>query len=154
MTLGPLSAAAVVLSLGAVLATRKASDRTAPLAAGAVAANVVLSLVVGGLLTSKLGRSTSLTLLDGALFYLLGFIAVCRFDRPLWLYALTAVTGLQTLSHAVYVAEVIPGHLHTVSLNILFAVQILCLIWGRFSAAEEDLKGPFVEDGPLAAKPA
>ena len=137
--MGPVSASLIALSALVVLATLRSPDRTVPALACYVALDLVASLLVHWTVHGFV-RATPLMIVDAAGLYVMGLMAVCRYDRPLWLYGLCAATGLECLSHIAYVTGWVGGDQHTLSLNVLFALQVASLILGRFSKPEDDLR--------------
>ena len=138
--IGPVAASILVLSAGAVARTWNSRDRGVPLLASYVAFGAALSLLIHMTTRGASGRSSPMMLVDAAGLYGMGLWAVCRLDRPLWLYGLTAVTAAQCGAHLLYVADMIPGDAHTLALNLLFLGQITCLVAGRDAAPEDNLR--------------
>ena len=136
--MGPVSASLIVASALLVLVTWKSPDRNVPALACYVALDLAASLLVHRSVHG-LGRASPLMVVDAAGFYIMGLMAVCRYDRPLWLHALCAATGLECVAHIAYLAGGIVGDQHTLALNILFAAQVASLVWGRFCKPEDDL---------------
>ena len=148
--MGPVSVSLIAVSAALVPATWKSPDRTVPALAGYVALDLVASLLVHWTVHGFV-RATPLMIVDAAGVYVMGLMAVCRYDRPFWLYTLCAATGLECLSHIAYVAGWIGGDQHTLSLNALFALQVASLIFGRFSKPEDDLRATLRDELVAAA---
>ena len=143
---GPVGVAVLVLSSGCVVATRKSRDRDVRLLARFIALSAALSLLVHLTVRGASGRASPMMLLDVAGLYVMGLWAVCRLDRPAWLYALISATAAQCCAHLLYVADLIPGDIHTLALNLLFLAQIGALVGGRYSTPEEDLRTPLLDE--------
>lgn len=129
---GLVAGAALVTALS--LGSR---DRAVTALALFVTADLLVSLLVHWTLRG-LGRSAPLMLMDCVGLYIMCLTAVCRLDRPRWLYGLCLATALQCLSHLLYVAGWISANGHILLLNLLFLAQLGCLVAGRWSAPEDE----------------
>ena len=127
--MGPVSLVLAAASLVVVYLARGADDRAVPILAWGLFGSLLLSLAIHTAFR-PLGRTTPLMLLDGVALYATGLMAICRFDRPRWLYALCAAFVLQCLSHLAYVCFLLSSNAHILSLNVLFALELLALVAG------------------------
>ena len=148
--MGPVSVSLIAASVVVVLVTLRSPDRNVPALACYVALDLVASLLVHSTFHG-LGRASPLMVVDAAGFYVMGLMAVCRYDRPLWLHALCVATGLECVAHIAYLSGWIVGDQHTLALNLLFAVQVAGLVWGRFCKPEDDLHALLREELGAAA---
>lgn len=150
--MGAVSDTLIAASALTTMVSLTSRDRTVTALAGFIVLDLFVSLFVHWTVRG-VDRSAPLMLMDCVGLYIMCLAAVCRLDRPLWLYGLCAATALECLSHLAYVVGWIGADGHILSLNLLFVAQLACLLAGRWSAPEHEALIAYPDGPGLLADP-